>query len=165
MTDLGRTCYRYKLADGSTSALSIEGSIGDCFWLMSRDEMSTLSYAPPSVLDIHYKTHAVPESGTTWLPQNLQVEISPTSPLSKKDSQDIAVWKPSVTTANALLQHTKLQSNELCDADLLSLCNLQGRIIHTTLDNKLFNVELSGRQQQEKNKLSAQQFSDLNTRS
>jgi len=110
VTDLGRTCYQYKLADGSTRALSIEGSIGDCFWLMSSDEMSTLSYAPPSVLDIYYKTHAVPESGTTWLPQNLQIDISPIGKNpSKQDSREIAIWKPSVGTANALLRQTKLQ--------------------------------------------------------
>ncbi len=148
VTDLGSTTYSFKPADDRTSSLSVEGTIGDSFWLMSRDEISTLALVPPSVLDIYYKTHAVPESGTTWLPKNLQIDISPIGPNpAKQDSSDIAVWKPTIETANALLQHTKLQSSELCDADLLSLCNLQGRIIHTTLGNKVFNVELSGSQQ------------------
>jgi hypothetical protein len=43
VTDLGATTYAFKKADGTKTGISVEGSIGDSYFLLSPYEQSTFS--------------------------------------------------------------------------------------------------------------------------
>ncbi|MBK9280986.1 MAG: hypothetical protein IPM93_22715 [Candidatus Obscuribacter sp.] len=90
------------------AAISVEGSIGDSFWLMNSEEQATFSSVPESVLDIYYQTHAMPESAEPWFPGGVGFNNSNVAAGDKTDLPDkTSVWKPSAETASKLLENAQ----------------------------------------------------------
>ncbi len=144
VTDLGSSVYSFRKADGTTAAISVEGSIGDSFWLMNSEEQSTFSSVPESVLDVYYLTHAMPETAKPWLPEDLALTISSVLPVGKNDIPDrTAIWKPSTETATRLLKKHTIKANEIEAADYLALCKLEGRTLRAVIGATTYAVELA----------------------
>ncbi len=144
VTDLGSSAYSFRKADGTMAAISVEGSIGDSFWLMNSEEQATFSSVPESVLDIYYQTHAMPETAEPWFPEELVLTISPLAANDKTDLPDkTSVWKPSAETASKVLEKRTIQSNEIGAAEFLALCKLKGRILRAVIGTENYALELA----------------------
>lgn len=144
VTDLGATTYAFKKTDGTKTGISVEGSIGDSYFLMTPYEQSTFSYASEPILDIYYKTHSIPKSAKPWLPEDLAITLSPLQTAEKTDATDEkAVWYPSEGTIAKLLKERTIPVNEIEGSDYLALCNLTAKDLRAVIGRKTFAVELA----------------------